>query len=702
MRPFLILVFLFSGVVSNGQGLSLHFSEILYDFGYIKESEGKVYHQFIFVNNEKEKIEIKEVRSSCGCMIPKASGKVLEAGEKGFIEVEYDPSGRPGKFIKSVEILAATKSKGEQTFFLNIKGVVIEKEILPAYNEGWKKTVLQIKPFNAPIISGSDFRFLNDGRLQDFVNDITYEIDLTGFTTVKLELFVRKGEYDKETAEDLFLPIKKFLITELKRRNYSPNQIGFADNHFVISEQIPENVLGIIKISSLDFNNDKIPESGFLQVNENPLEMFRKNEKLNASNDSLGSLRLGNKLYRQNNLQAIATGKAEFEQFMSPVIRQVLTDGYAQIGIRLESKITGNTTSAELKLLQKKVIAFEKQIVKYAEENGIAAEKIHFSVPTLIVTGATEKVESKLLLQQLPILSPEEWFDPQDLLNGKNDTLRYRTPIGEKGIQFRPPLQDLPTYQQFIPYGTYRLDSARNDYKMWKTVIRNELMKGKKIRFLIESSASNSPTYSKYDNNYVARRRAKELKKLLDIEFSDPELANGYYKIEEPITLIQGPFFDSRLFGISLYDQYQYLKIIPIYDTVVNALTDLFPYQVNFNYNYFEIPSHSEVFQVFVNRLIPEIDKNGFIKIIIESSSSKIPLKNYFSNETLSFFRAENARKKLYEEIRKRGYDPRRIIIVEQRSLVQGPDYYPGDDVNSVVFEKFQYIKIIPAGLVGK
>ena len=96
------------------------------------------------------------------------------------------------------------------------------------------------------------------------------------------------------------------------------------------------------------------------------------------------------------------------------------------------------------------------------------------------------------------------------------------------------------------------------------------------------------------------------------------------------------------------------------------------------------------------------IDKNGFIKIIIESSSSKIPLKNYFSNETLSFFRAENARKKLYEEIRKRGYDPRRIIIMEQRSLVQGPDYYPGDDVNSVVFEKYQYIKIIPAGLVGK
>jgi hypothetical protein len=112
------------------------------------------------------------------------------------------------------------------------------------------------------------------------------------------------------------------------------------------------------------------------------------------------------------------------------------------------------------------------------------------------------------------------------------------------------------------------------------------------------------------------------------------------------------------------------------------------------------LPVETAIFQNFISRLVVLLENEGMINIIIESSSSKIPSTIYKNNELLSFFRAEESAQKVKEEIRKRGYDPTRVIVSELRTLVQGPDFKYESDRKKHPYEKYQYVKIIPGELI--
>ncbi|MFN3342946.1 MAG: DUF1573 domain-containing protein [Flavobacteriales bacterium] len=701
MRVIIFFLTLFSIPSLHAQSIGIYFPEIVFDFGYVMEAQGKVYHTFHFSNNGKETVEIKEIATSCGCMLPRASGKKLEPGEKGFIQVEYDPEGRPGKFIKSIEVVFSSSSFSEQKFLLNIKGIVIGKEVLPAFKEDWKQTQLQIKPFKAIIVSASDFRFLNQPDLQTFINDITYEIDLNGFSTVELEILIPKGKKLSEPADQLFLPAKKYLISELRRRNYSQNQIGFLEKGPTPSFQINSDAVGIIRIASRDLNNDSIPESGFFFRHTDQRNHFRELEKLQRSEDSLKAVRSGIRNYSQSTIKSIDVKSDHFRSFIEQVIRQVLINNTIVIAARIESAALPDKIEKEKNALKKQLLVLSKQFLNSCKEEGIPEGKIIFSVPAIIVHELSEKKlpEKKLSLTLFTRFSQEDHFDLVELL--ANDTTRKRfSPIVSK-TGYAPPFQDLPSYQQYFNTPAGIFDTTKTDFKLWTKVILDELRIGKKIRFLIESSNSNAPLYGKFDNLFIARRRSKEVTEQLTFIFSKTNFPSQI-RFETPLNQVQGPPYDTRIWGVSLYDKYQYIKILPMYDTIPETKSELFPYQVNFNYNYFELPSRSEIFQVFVTRLLPEIENKGYIRLIVESCSSHVPADNYTSNETLSYYRAENSKYKLREEIRKRGYDPRRLVFVETRALVQGPKYKRGDDTKSSVFENFQYIKIFPESMIKK
>lgn len=704
MMRILLLFSLF--LISQGlqaQHISLHLEELIYDFGYLKESEGKVSHTFFFTNNEKERIEITQVAASCGCMLPKASGRFLDPGERGFVTVEYDPAGRPGKFIKSLEITVKSPSKGNHTYFINVKGVVIGKEVLPAYEEDWKKHVLLIRPFIAPVVSGTDFRFLNDPRLQNFINDLTYEIDMNNFATVRLELMLPSPELSEEMSASLFLPIKKFIQAELSRRNYFPFQVTFSDTKYspLKSSMIPSDALALIKISSLEQNNDSIPESGFFFVKgENPT--FLQKEKAKAHEDSMRYKRLMARYFEQSpfSTQGIDPKFSSVDVFVQQGVRQVLMNGSIQISIRIESTCPSSQKKSEEAVQKKLVKKVQEQIVAYFDDNGIDKSKIQFTIPNLLVIEKDVPLSRKLHVSQVSKTSVDERMDPQEWLLSINDSTERKEIIGAEGKAFKPPFQDLPTYQHLFTVKNPTLDTTAKSFRFWANLMAKEIRSGKKIRFLIESSASTAITQAKTDPYYLSRSRAKSTQQLILGNLLKRAVGKELLKFMEPIALVQGPDFDSREFGVSFCDQFHYVKIIPVYDSVFSTPSDLFPYQVNFNRNYFELPAQSEVFQVFVNRLIPEIDRMGYVKLIFESSSSFAPAQNFSNNKTVSYFRAESAKNKLREEIRKRGYDPRRLIIVEERTLVQGPPYTPGDDLNSPVFQRYQYIKIIPEALI--
>ncbi|MFD0992854.1 DUF1573 domain-containing protein [Tenacibaculum geojense] len=81
-------------------------------------SEGK--RTFEFTNVGDAPLIIKDIKSTCGCTVPKKPEKPIMPGEKGQIEVSYDTK-RPGGFSKAITIYSNAKQERKM---LKIKGFV--------------------------------------------------------------------------------------------------------------------------------------------------------------------------------------------------------------------------------------------------------------------------------------------------------------------------------------------------------------------------------------------------------------------------------------------------------------------------------------------------------------------------------------------------------------------------------------------------
>jgi hypothetical protein len=98
------------------------------DYGKIdKGSDGE--RIFTFTNVGDQPIIIKNIKSSCGCTVPKKPEKPVMPGEKGEIKVSYDTK-RVGGFSKSITIFS---NATEAAKVIRIKGIVnnsvsLEKE----------------------------------------------------------------------------------------------------------------------------------------------------------------------------------------------------------------------------------------------------------------------------------------------------------------------------------------------------------------------------------------------------------------------------------------------------------------------------------------------------------------------------------------------------------------------------------------------
>ncbi|WP_435262352.1 DUF1573 domain-containing protein [Tenacibaculum sp. nBUS_03] len=88
-------------------------------------SEGK--RVFEFTNVGDAPLIIKDIRSTCGCTVPKKPEKPIMPGEKGQIEVSYDTN-RPGGFSKQITVMSNAK---KARTVLKIKGF-IAKKLVPA------------------------------------------------------------------------------------------------------------------------------------------------------------------------------------------------------------------------------------------------------------------------------------------------------------------------------------------------------------------------------------------------------------------------------------------------------------------------------------------------------------------------------------------------------------------------------------------
>ena len=71
----------------------LTFQPAEWDFGTIRESDGRVSHTFTGVNRSDTPLVILDVVTTCGCTVPDFSKKPILPGEKTQVTVTYDPTG---------------------------------------------------------------------------------------------------------------------------------------------------------------------------------------------------------------------------------------------------------------------------------------------------------------------------------------------------------------------------------------------------------------------------------------------------------------------------------------------------------------------------------------------------------------------------------------------------------------------------------
>lgn len=79
---------------------------------------------FKFKNIGKSPLVIENIKSSCGCTVPKKPTEPIMPGATGEIEVKY-ATNRPGGFSKSITVYSNATEPVKQ---LRIKGIVIKPE----------------------------------------------------------------------------------------------------------------------------------------------------------------------------------------------------------------------------------------------------------------------------------------------------------------------------------------------------------------------------------------------------------------------------------------------------------------------------------------------------------------------------------------------------------------------------------------------
>jgi uncharacterized cupredoxin-like copper-binding protein len=90
---------------SKTSGASLFLPENQFNFGKVKEGT-TVSHTFELVNKGSDVLEIKDVRTSCGCTAALVSSSTLKPGEKGTLKVDLDTKGRQGKMSRTISIVS--------------------------------------------------------------------------------------------------------------------------------------------------------------------------------------------------------------------------------------------------------------------------------------------------------------------------------------------------------------------------------------------------------------------------------------------------------------------------------------------------------------------------------------------------------------------------------------------------------------------
>ena len=117
----------------------ISFEKTVIDYGSVNKGDNGV-REFVFRNSGNAPLIISNVKSTCGCTIPKKPEKPILPGESEKIQVKYDTK-RVGFIRKSITVTSNAASS--PTTILKIKGQVVENNQQKGI-ERKKKSIVEV------------------------------------------------------------------------------------------------------------------------------------------------------------------------------------------------------------------------------------------------------------------------------------------------------------------------------------------------------------------------------------------------------------------------------------------------------------------------------------------------------------------------------------------------------------------------------
>lgn len=125
LKRLISLIFLLLCMTCVTAQAQLVFEPDEWDFGTVREADGRVSHTFTGVNRGDKPLVILDVVTTCGCTVPEFSRKPIVAGGKTQITVTFDPANRPGMFVKELGVYSSERRK---IATLTVRGSVTPRE----------------------------------------------------------------------------------------------------------------------------------------------------------------------------------------------------------------------------------------------------------------------------------------------------------------------------------------------------------------------------------------------------------------------------------------------------------------------------------------------------------------------------------------------------------------------------------------------
>lgn len=419
----------------------------------------------------------------------------------------------------------------------------------------------------------------------------------------------------------------------------------------------------ITKSVTIEFVDEKINKQVFY-INISALVISNRTIKILNNKTAQQEENIAYYYQQKEKIETFNSQSKAYKQFIYQATKTVLMDNKVTVLITIYSPLEKYTFEKVLKNIY-------KEIKKDLLNEGIPEQKIIFENPTVELASKSNYIQLSIIETVVDI----EKDLKRSIVSNIND---------------QKTVQNLPVFLNFFKGGLNEIDTSSIEFKEFIIDVKEKIDSLSNLKFLVVNSASNAPSATKADNNYIVNLREKRTKTQLQKQFEN-NLLEERFQFKNIIT---GPKYSEQNYFPNYYYNFQYVKIIPYFD-VTDSLVKVPIAYATFEHYYKnenqQISSESDLFKAFITKIIYQIETFGYVNVLIESSSSTVPSAESKNNEVLAYKRISDLKLVIERELYKSGVNPLKIVFVEERATVQGPKYSPTSKIED--FYPYQYVK---------